>query len=264
MSRVENMTVAASAKATPASRKLVGRAPSPTSKSPAATISTAPRASAHSNGSSSRRMASVAPKSGALPTTTAVREAPASRTASTKKICETPGARSPASAKTASSRGRASSPVPGSSAAATPATSTATTVLATAPTSGSGCPRSATRSATVIAPNRNADPSASRMAAIGGPPYPGRHAGPGTGTRLAGEAGEAEWSTPEGGGSQLPRRGDAATRARQTPRRRGNPGAPMRRGHSGQRFPPKGKRGHAAAPFLVNGPVRPGIYSPTT
>ena len=109
-------------------------------------------------------MASVAANRGALPAITDVREAPTSLTARVKKICETPGASSPARAKTASSFELTGSPPPRSNAIATTATSAATTVLATAPTSGSGCRFSAARRETVIAPNDIADARARRIA----------------------------------------------------------------------------------------------------
>ena len=57
-------------------------------------------------------MASVAANRGALPAITDVREAPTSLTARVKKICETPGASSPARAKTASSFELTGSPPP--------------------------------------------------------------------------------------------------------------------------------------------------------
>ena len=121
-------------------------------------------------------MASVAAKRGALPATTEVREAPISLTASVKKIWETPGASRPATAKIASSFVLTGSPPPRSNAIAATATSAATTVLATAPTSGSGCRLSAARSATVMAPKETADARARRIASTS----------------------EAWWSTPEG------------------------------------------------------------------
>src|SRR5918992_3262458 len=220
-------------------RKCSGRTCSPTSRAPATTTSTAPTARGHSSGSPRSAIASVAAKSGAVPTTTDAREEPASRIASVKSICETPGASSPASAKTASSLGRASSPVPGSTTAPTATTRRATAVVATAPVSASGCARSATRRATVIAPKRKAETSASRTAATAGAPY-----------SAAGEVGEARRSTPKGGGSQLPRRGDGGSPRGQTPSRKGKgTGAPMRRGQPGANFPLE--TGLAASPVFV-------------
>src|SRR5919106_4511299 len=132
-----------------------------------ASITSQPAASAAAAASTD---ASSAAKSGDVPTTTDAREEPASRIASVKSICETPGASSPASAKTASSLGRASSPVPGSTTAPTTTTRSATVVVATAPVSASGCARSATRRATVIAPKRRADARARRTAATAAHP----------------------------------------------------------------------------------------------
>ena len=66
-----------------------------------------PRAARAANGSSSTTRPSATVSSGAAPTTTDARAAPASRTASVKSSCETPGASAPASAKSARSRGSA-------------------------------------------------------------------------------------------------------------------------------------------------------------
>src|SRR5919108_749428 len=169
-SRVEKRTVATAATAKPTAGKCCGRRVSAASSVPATTMRTAPTASGHSSGSPRRATARLAATRGAAPTTTEARDEPASRMASRKRICESPGARSPASAKTASSRGRASSPVPGSSTAAAATTTKATPELTTAPSSALGSARSAKRSATVMPPKRSADASASRTAATP-PPY---------------------------------------------------------------------------------------------
>ena len=62
---------------------------------PPATISTAPATSAASSGSPRKTTAIAIEKSGAVPITTDVRAAPASRTANVNRNCEMPGAEQP-------------------------------------------------------------------------------------------------------------------------------------------------------------------------
>ena len=89
--------------------------------------------------------------SGAAPTTTEVREAPTSRTASVKRICEPPGASRPASRN-----GQAPWRSWRTSAAAT-ATASATRTVASAAPPASARPGAPSRSATVIPPNSAAE-----------------------------------------------------------------------------------------------------------
>ena len=63
---------------------------------PPVTIRAAPRISPATSGSSRKTSAVATAKSGAVPTVTDVRDAPASRTANVKRICAMPGASRPA------------------------------------------------------------------------------------------------------------------------------------------------------------------------
>ena len=97
LSRVAKMNVAASASRSPRTRTCSGRSRSLISKKPPATMRTAPATSTATSGSSSKTTAITIEKSGAVPMTTDVRAAPASRTANVKRYCDTPGPSRPAS-----------------------------------------------------------------------------------------------------------------------------------------------------------------------
>src|SRR6185295_18243409 len=106
----------------------------------------------------------------AAPTATDVLEAPASRIASVKRIWEPPGARMPASAN-AHTPLRSTSPRAPSTPAATRHTASPVMIVAAAAASAPGIRTSAIRSATVIAPNRAAEASASATGSTRRRPY---------------------------------------------------------------------------------------------
>ena len=96
LSRTAKSTAAPSAKRSPRARRCSGRSRSPASRTPPATIASAPATSGARTGSPRKAKAIASAKSGAAPTVTEVREAPTSRIERVKRICESPGASSPA------------------------------------------------------------------------------------------------------------------------------------------------------------------------
>ena len=122
----------------------------------------APARSAALTGSPSTVSAIATATSGAVPISTEVRAAPASRTARTNRICESPGAIAPAT------RNGHTSPRSKSGLAAraiAPVTASATVDIASEPSSGSSLLRRANRTATAIAPKSAAERHARRTAA---------------------------------------------------------------------------------------------------
>ena len=162
LSRTAKSTVAPTAKRTPSRRKSAGRTRSFASAKPPATINPAPASSAALTGSPSTVNAIATATSGAVPISTDVRAAPASRTARTNRICESPGAIAPAT------RNGHSSPRSKSGLATrliAPVTTSATVDMASEPSSGSSLLRRANRTATAIAPKSAAERHARRTAA---------------------------------------------------------------------------------------------------
>ena len=94
-----NATVPRSAKRSPTRLKCSGLARSLASRMPPVTMSAAPSRRPATSGSSRKTSAVATAKSGAVPTVTEVRDAPASRTANVKRICAMPGASRPARTK---------------------------------------------------------------------------------------------------------------------------------------------------------------------
>ncbi len=122
-------------------------------------MSTAPATSPACAGSSSSASAIATEKSGAVPTTTEVRDGPASRIANVNRSWEIPGPRSPASANGHSSPGsRPCASANGS------VTSSATRIVSSVPASASPPRAIATLSATVMAPKSAAEQTARRTA----------------------------------------------------------------------------------------------------
>ena len=104
--------------------------------------------------------ANTTEKSGAVPTSTEVRDGPASRTASVNSTCDPPGPMMPASANTQIPERSGMPSRTASAAAKASVTASAGIIVSTAPTSALAPPASAKRSATVIAPNRAAEQTA--------------------------------------------------------------------------------------------------------
>ena len=165
MSRIANRLAPANASTRPSLFRCAGRSRSRASSTPPATMSTAPAMSGALAGSLRKTSAIVTETSGAVPKIIDTREDPDSLIATVTKIWAAPGESSPASRNGhADERWRPRAGV--SAVAATSATTSAVPAVAIVPSAASGSRSSAIRSATLIAPKKSADASASATAAI--------------------------------------------------------------------------------------------------
>ena len=160
------------ASAAPTALKSCGRTRSRVRVAPPATMSTVPATSATWKGSPSSVSAINTEISGAVPIRIAARDGPASRTARTNTICDTPGTSIPTSANAQSCPGRMLDQA--ASARAAEITNAVAAAIA-APASGSAPVRRAIRTVTASAPKQapastpNRTPSTVYLVPLPGP-----------------------------------------------------------------------------------------------